>query len=247
MVYHILNGDALIDRFLSSGISGEKIVARECLIEGSLEGDTLPDFWKIRAAFIFEQYADEALYFQNVVSEFDKLLSAPEGSEFNLWFGYDLFCRANMWFVIHLIQSLAVRKKVFLVYPSFLASADIWHDFGTAGTDELKIAFKNRVLCSENDLKLGDDLWDAYKKHDLTKLEALSKSNSPAFPYLEEVCRAHIDRFPPGGKGRPERVLQDIISHSATDFYSVFEEFSKREGVYGFGDLQVKRIYDQLI
>ena len=40
MIYHILNGDALIDRFSATGLKGEMVVARESLIEGDLSGDT---------------------------------------------------------------------------------------------------------------------------------------------------------------------------------------------------------------
>ncbi len=247
MIYHVLNGDALIDRFIASGISGEIAVARECLIDGDLRGDTLPDFWQSRALYLAGTFqAEKETYFKNVVPEFNKLLAAPDGSEFNLWFGYDLFCRANMWFVISLLQSVPVQKKVFVVYPSFLAAADIWQDFGSARAEDLKTAFQNRIEFLEADLKLGTDLWNAYKNNDFSKLEKLSSSSSPCFPYLKEVCKAHIDRFPLSGKGRPEQILEDIIHHTGPDFYSVFREFSKREGIYGFGDDQVKQIYDKL-
>ena len=37
---HILNGDALLDRF-PFGIEGEKIIMRECLIDGNIKGDNL--------------------------------------------------------------------------------------------------------------------------------------------------------------------------------------------------------------
>lgn len=247
MTFQILNGDALTDRFRASGIPGEIVVVRECLIEGTLEGDPLADFWQNRADYIFGTYhADPEMYFKDVVAEFNRLLAAPNNSEFNLWFGYDLFCRANMWFVMHLLYSLSITKKVFIVNPSFLAPADIWQDFGTAGAEDFEIAFKNRVSCSDSDLKLGDDLWKSYKNNDLKKLETLSKTESISFPYLSEVCKAHIDRFS-DETGGPKRVLKEIISDTGTDFYAVFSEFSKRAGVYGFGDLQVKRIYDELV
>ncbi|MBD0333673.1 MAG: DUF1835 domain-containing protein, partial [Chitinophagaceae bacterium] len=40
MTYHILNGDALIGGFSATGLKGKMVVARECLIEGDLTGDT---------------------------------------------------------------------------------------------------------------------------------------------------------------------------------------------------------------
>jgi len=31
------------------------------------------------------------------------------------------------------------------------------------------------------------------------------------------------------------------------DFGPVFREFTKRESIYGYGDLQVKRLFDELL
>jgi hypothetical protein len=79
-------------------------------------------------------------------------------------------------------------------------------------------------------------------------LKKLSKIESACYPYLAEVCEAHIDRFPPEGKkGRPERVIEDIVHNVSDDFATVFREFFEREGVYGFGDAQLKQLYDKVI
>lgn len=44
------------------------------------------------------------------------------------------------------------------------------------------------------------------------------------------------------------QALQQIIDELGTEeFTLVFREFCKREGIYGFGDLQVKRLYDELL
>jgi hypothetical protein len=65
---------------------------------------------------------------------------------------------------------------------------------------------------------------------------------------LDEVCQAHIDRFPEDqSSGRPERLVEELIQTHSTDFNKVFSEFSEREGIYGFGDLQLKTIYDKLM
>ena len=249
MIYHILNGDALVDRFSATGLKGEMVVARECLIEGDLSGDTLDAFYQTRANYLAAAYGENQKdYFKEVAREFDKLKAAPNPSEFNLWFGYDLFCRANMWFVISLLQSLTIQKQIFVVYPYYLKGRDIWQDFGNANPDKLVFCFHHRVLFTNKDLQLADELWKAYKNSDLARLSQLSKQQSDCFPYLEEVCQAHIDRFPTQNtKSRPEKVVEELLADVHIDFPTVFNEFFKREGVYGFGDLQVKRIYDKLL
>lgn len=119
MTYHILNGDCLAHTFPNAKLPGEIIVARECLIEGDLHGDSLDEFLKTRASYIRMTYQEQNRYYTEVAKEFEKLINAPDNSEFNLWFGYDLFCRANMWFIISLLHDLQIHKNVFVVYPSF--------------------------------------------------------------------------------------------------------------------------------
>ncbi len=131
MIYHILNGGSLAESFPSANLDGEIIVDREALIEGDLQGTDLAEFWKTRAAYIGIPTAE---YYDKVVTEFDKILNAPDNSEFNLWFEFDLFCQVNMWFVLSLIADLPIRKTVYAVYSSFLPRDDknFWNAFGPA-------------------------------------------------------------------------------------------------------------------
>jgi hypothetical protein len=247
MIYNILNGDSLAYSFPDAKIEGEIIVVREGLIDGELSGDNLHDFWQSRARYMGITATE---YHNSVVKEFEKIMNAPGNSEFNLWFEYDLFCQVNMWFVISVINSLSIKKKVFAVYTSYLdkTSKQFWNGFGPAKSDELKVCYATRIPLSEEDLNFGQELWNAYKNGDLEELTNLSKQQSPAFPYLEEVVKAHVDRFPKdGSKGRPEKVIEDITKNISADFHKVFEEFWKRESIYGFGDIQVKSLYDKVM
>jgi hypothetical protein len=247
MIYNILNGDSLAYSFPDAKIEGDIIVVREGLIDGDLSGNDLQDFWHSRAKYLG---LAEAEYHDTVVSEFEKIMKAPDDSEFNLWFEYDLFCQVNMWFVISIINSLSIKKKVFAVYTSYLdkTSKQFWNGFGAANSDELKVCYANRISLSEADIHLGQDLWKAYKNGNLDELTNLSKYQSFAFPHLQEVVKAHIDRFPKDGtKGRPEKVIEDIAKNISTDFHKVFKEFWNRESIYGFGDTQLKSLYDKVM
>ncbi|WP_153799497.1 DUF1835 domain-containing protein [Foetidibacter luteolus] len=247
MVYHILNGDALAYSFPEANIEGDIVVIREGLIDGDLSGDNPQDFWQSRANYMG---VPEAEYYNNVVKEFEKLMDAADGCELNLWFEYDLFCQVNMWFVVSLINSLPIERKVYAVYTSHLdkTSKFFWNGFGPANADELKICYARRILLNEADMHLGDELWKAYKKGNLEVLTNLSKKQSSAFPYLQEVVKAHVDRFPKDGeKGRPEKVIEEIIQNGSNDFGNVFKEFWSRESIYGFGDTQLKHLYDKVM
>jgi hypothetical protein len=247
MICNILNGDALAYSFPEAKIEGDIIVAREALIDGDLSGNDLQAFWHSRAKYMGLTEAD---YHSKVASEFEKIMNVPNDSEFNLWFEYDLFCQVNMWFVISIINTLPVKKKVYAVYTSYLDrnSKHFWNGFGPANASQLQVCFADRILLSDADLQLGQELWIAYKDNNFEELIRLAKNQSRSFPYLHEVVKAHIDRYPKdGANGRPEKVIEDITKNISTDFQKVFEEFWNRESIYGFGDTQLKHLYDKVM
>jgi hypothetical protein len=70
---------------------------------------------------------------------------------------------------------------------------------------------------------------------------------SPCFRQLAEVCQAQLDRISADpNERRPEKVILELLAKGITDFDTLFSEFSKREGVYGFGDLQVRGLLESL-
>lgn len=246
--YHILNGDCLADQLKQAKINQDFIICRECLIDGNLHAANLTEFWTIRAEFIAETCnisTDE--YFSKTVSEFEKINNLPDNSEVCLWFENDLFCQTNMWFVISILAKNPTLK-IFRVLPLVENETDLWKGFGIANAEKLEQAYNSRIRFKIKDIELGSGLWVSYQNDDLNRLKELSKNESDCFEYLEEVCQAQIDRFPLDKTlGRPDRVVKEIIDTTPAEFQLVFSAFSNREGIYGFGDLQLKKIYDRQI
>lgn len=247
-IHHIVNGDCLADQLRQTKINENFIICRECLIEGNVDAHSLSDFWKIRAAFLADTYKISVEeYFSRTVSEFEKLNNLPENSEVCLWFENDLFCQTNMWFVISLLAKYP-SISIFRIFPRVDSIADTWKGFGMATPEQLEQAYLSKIKFSSRDIELGVNLWNAYQVDDFEKLKEWSKSKSDCFAFLEEVCQAHIDRFPMGQHlGRPDRAVKEIIDNTSTEFEVVLSAFSEREGIYGFGDLQVRNIYARLM
>jgi hypothetical protein len=246
MTYHILNGDCLAEQTEQANIQGEVIVCRECLIDGDLTGDTLAQFWETRAKHIAENYDTTTEdYYHKCVREFEKIMKLPEGSEIYLWFENDLFCQANMWFILSLIKNTS--STIYRVFPMISHPSDLWKGFGISSAEMLQQAFEAKIKFTKEDIELGSNLWSAYKTADFKKLKELSEQQSSCFQHLDEVSQAHIDRFPTDKSiGRPEKAVKEIMENTSKDLKIVFAEFSEQQGIYGFGDSQVKNIYDKL-
>jgi hypothetical protein len=237
MILHVLPGDAIVEKFEASGLDGEVGVCREALVDGDLSGGTLPEFWETRARSLG---SDDAGYHEKVVREFNKLTALQSGSEINLWFEYELFCQTNMWFCLDLIGN--TTADVYRVAPVTLSEDKVWDGFANLDVDDLRRCFDSRVKLTAHDLELGSNLWSAYKSGDMSELEQLSHSKSPAFPMLREVCVAAIER-----ESRPKAIVTEIVDAGKSEFGDVFREFKARAGVYGYGDTQVKKIWQDLV
>lgn len=234
---HILTGDSLAHTFQGSGIEGDIIVSREALIDGDVSGDALQEFWKTRAAHIKATYGeDEEKYFKDVAAEYEKVFNLSPSDEVYLWFEYDLFCQVNMWFVLHLLNEKGLTE-IYRVTPVVRDENDLWKGFGYLPAEDLQKCFDSRVKFTKDDITLGVHLWEAYRKEDLGKLDELSNAESECFPHLKEVCAAEIERK---RDMRPQKTLRKIADEGITDFKEVFTRFAETEGIYGFGDLQVK-------
>lgn len=240
---HILNGDALREQF-PKAIQGEIIVARECLVDGNLEGVSLADFFTTRAQFLSKNYGgSEKEYYTKVVSEFEKIQRIPKDSTIYLWFEDDLFCQVNFWFVAHLIESSNRAYEVYLVRPKAYSP----YSFGRLNRTELIEVYEQKVALLE--LPTIASLWRSYRTNDLETLESIAQTLASKHPFILPAVQAHIQLTPTKGHvDRPTQTLLTIMETLQTkDFGSVFQEFCKREAIYGFGDLQVKRIFNRLL
>lgn len=245
-VYHILNGDALKSQFPST-VKGELIVARECMVDGSVSGSTPEEVFKTRARFMCSAYPDitEQTYNDKTISEFDKMKSIPDQAEVNLWFEDDLFCQVNLWFVIYFLNFYHVRATYYLVR----SSAGLALGFGGMSKEELITAFQNRQLLTPESIDELSKFWSLFQGDYLEAMQHLAMSLASDFPFLTPAIEAHIHRIPSADfPGRPKQALIDIMKElNTTSFGKIFRAFTTRESIYGFGDLQVKRLYDELM
>lgn len=243
--YQILNGDALKQRFPQS-IDGEIIVARECLVDGNVQGNNFESLMKNRASFISQYPACTSEdYRLNTIPEFKKIIELTATSEINCWFEDDLFCQVNFWYVLFLLSQQPRHNALFLVRPN----AGNEYSFGHMSDAELEIAFKNRMPISREHLAILGQLWPSYQINDHSKLMQIAKFFNVEFPFLLPAVNAHIARSPDeSGLGYPERVLLEIINEQETPTFSAaFRAFHQKMAIYSFGDLQVKAMYDRLM
>ncbi len=237
---HILNGDALKEQFPKEKIPGELVVARECMVQGPVYAESLEELYEVRANYLTEAFGSAD--YSDTIKEIEKIV-AIENGEVNLWFEEDLFCQVNLWFICSLIFSKDI--KVNLVIPK----DSLRYGFGGLSQPELVSAFENRLQLTPINVNQFAILWFAYRKDHIERLLKVGVQMFSDFPFVMNAIEAHFERQSRDGKpGKPEQIIRDIIKEKSTkDFGVVFREFCERAPIYGYGDLQVKRIFDQII
>ena len=241
---HILNGDTLASQFPES-IPGEKIIVRECLIDGPVKADSLEEFWRIRSLFINENYPDSSDldYSKLSVSEFQKILNLPPDSKIYCWFEEDLFCQFNLWFVIYLLRNNPC--DVFLVLPN----ADSPYHFTNLSEVDLVDSFESKsqfLNCKEREIM--ETLWHHFQNEEIFEALQIGELFNERLAFLKKSIEAWRDMIPVGDyPGKPKATLLEIQNDLQTEeFEPIFTEFQKRLPIYGFGDLQVKRLLKEM-
>jgi hypothetical protein len=243
---HILNGDSLLQHFPHQ-IAGDKLVMRECLMDGpvkaSLEQD-LDLFYKERVSYLSALVGEEIsqeMYGREVGILFEKIQSLIDHTDILLWFEHDLFCQVNSWFSLWLIsKNRSQYNHIWMVHPK----SETPYSFSAHTTEELVIAFEHAQPVT--DLDQLAQLWPAYCNQDNQNLVTLAQTLQSTYPFLLPAVRAHLDRQEtPANPGRPLQSLKQIIQSSPeASFGEIFQEFSRREDIYGMGDLQVKKLLE---
>ena len=247
MVYQILNGDNLATQLKETALAGDTIIFREALMEGPVQGSVLEEFLKGRSDYFSAGYSvSYEMYMRNSVAEIGKILSIPDDAEVNLWFGNDLFCQVNMWFILSLSGDFE-KRIYYRIFPPDSDGFGTCNGFAITGQSLLNDMCQSRVKFKMQDLRIATDLWRAFQGDGFSKLREIAKGESSGFRYLKEVVEAHIDRFEANGKpGRLELVLSELSKKHSGDFNLIFAEFTKREPIYGFSDLQVKAMLTRI-
>lgn len=191
MTYHILNGDALHERWPNT-LPGEARIMRECLVDGEIpQTNVLDDFLAARAIILAEQYPQIPLKFyeEEVKPEIMEILALPPEAEIYLWFEDDLFCQVNFWFLLARLHQCGC-KNLYLVRP--LPHSP--YSFAHLHNEELETAFRKRIAlgaCPELFL-----LWDAYQRNEHQKLQQLAAQLENTLPFVAQAIAAHLARFP---------------------------------------------------
>ena len=247
---HITNGDSLTDKMSRLNLPGEVVIWREMLCEGQTVQEVgSQEFIAKRKEFLETCYDIPASdYDIKFVSELEKLAQAKDYEEIILWFEFDLFCHINMISAISFLFQQNIHKPIYLVCSKRLKGEEKLQGLSQLSDKELLNHFEHKILLNEDDLELAELVWKLYCGNNPLRLKPEIKKTSN-FEYLSSCLRAHIERFPnikSGLNSLEANFLKIITSHTISSHNQLLGYSLEYQGYYGYGDIQMLRIIDNL-
>ncbi|WP_142786175.1 DUF1835 domain-containing protein [Changchengzhania lutea] len=247
-ILHITNGDSLTSCLRDLDFPGEILTWEEMLCEGpTLEYIYTNKFLDLRKSF-FSSYYDIELDVTKIKQEIDKLNHPEHYSEIVLWFEYDLFCHINMVAVITLIHQKKIKLPISLVCSGRTVGSKNLKGLSDLSQDQLENHYNSKVRLTEDDISLAKNVWRIYCGIDHNLFKPLIMQSS-SFKYLSNCLKAHLERFPDSKTGLnilETNILKIVKDSAITSRHHLLGYALNYQGYYGYGDLQLSRMIDNL-
>lgn len=227
-IYNIVNGDHL-KNLLEKDYSN-LLVMREALMQGPIQETDINSFFEKRALFISNEYkaCTKEKYLEGM-DEFHKIKKIEDGAEINLWFGKDVFCQINFWFLINFQQEKFDTNDFYLISPKEC------QDCSFTNKEKRVVSFEKKLLISKKELKIFSKLWNLFVNKQYLKIQEEIQKIESKYTFIKETVEAILNM------GKVEEEIQKL-STEEKDFYKLFDKVSKTYSIYGYGDLQIKYI-----
>ena len=245
---HITNGTHLSDYLKELDFREPILTWQEMLCEGpTIAAINSSEFFKLRSTFL-KDYYDIEVDERDLAAELNKLDPSQPYDEIVLWFEYDLFCHINMLGVINLIHQREIHSQLSLVCSGRVAGEKSLKGLSELKPDQLLTHYEQRIELTQDDKELAIALWRTYCGTDHNILKPYITKAS-GFKYMGNCLKAHLQRFPDqkSGLGALEsNILKLIRDYEIKSVHHLLGYALNYQGYYGFGDIQMERIINQL-
>lgn len=247
-ILHITNGNAFTNVLKELEIKGDILTWQEMLCEGpTIAHIDSEDFIKVRQQFLSDFYNIE-INVDELKKELNKLNDVSDYTEIVLWFEYDLFCHINMLGVMSLLHQKGINLPLYLVCSGRIEGEKNLKGLSELTPQQLYKHYEERIELTDEDRDLSISLWRTYcgKDHNLFKPYIVQKSS---FKYLSNCLKAHLRRFPDSKTGLSvleKNTLEIVRDNDIKSKHHLLGYVLNYQGYYGFGDLQLERMIQQL-
>lgn len=249
---HIHNGDSSANVLKESGLKGEHLAWREALIAGPTPQNLSAADWRnVRSLHLAEAYElDPQASALDLLEQERALAKFSQHEEVVLWFEHDLFCQLHLIYLLQWFakQELGRTKLSLICLDSFPGIKD-FRGLGQLSPSQMASLFDARRELSGLQFDLAGAAWQAYCAPAPLELQKIINTETSCLPFLKRALLKHLARFPStvNGLGRVENEALKLINDGYLEFARLFDEFGRREPIYGLGDFQFRNELKRMV
>src|SRR5947209_16169428 len=177
---HIHNGESSAGTLKQSSVPGEIFSFQDALIGGPTPAGLRGEDWRrVRSHHLSESYGvDLAECERSLLNQDQTLASFSDHDEVVLWFEHDLFCQANLLYLLDWFAARELGKtKLSLICIGEFRGVEKFRGLGELNADQLASLFDTRHEVTAAVTKLATAAWQAYCSPDPTAIERLMSTD----------------------------------------------------------------------
>ncbi|HKR59163.1 MAG TPA: DUF1835 domain-containing protein, partial [Pyrinomonadaceae bacterium] len=238
---HILNGGSTEALLAQTSVAGSRFSFKDVLIAGPAPAVNDSEWRRVRVDYLAKAYGIEFDDCEaDLLRQEEVFASSSEHDEVTLWFESDLFCQANLLYVLDWFAHKDVATRLSLICIGEFPGRPNFRGLGELNPPELASLFDQRIPVSPEQLELATRGWQAFRSPDPRALERLTQTETDVLPFLNGALRLQLARFPStrNGLNLIESKALQLIDNGFVRFGDLFPRFIDAEPLYGFGDWQ---------
>ena len=239
---HVLNGDATRGVLRHTDVPGESTVWADVLHDGPTRTGLTPAAWRaMRARYGAGRGFGVAEELEQLLAEWDAGLDSwREFDEIVFWFEHDLFDQTLLIRHLHWLSRSADPSRFRLICIGSFEGHERFSGLGELNPQELATVFPGRARISDQEIRTGVELWEAFCSGDPRSLARLVlRRDTGALPFASGALRRHLEDFPGVGDGlsRTERQILTAVAQRAATAPEIFVATQQMEERIYMGDL----------
>jgi hypothetical protein len=240
---HLISGESILGTLKETSVPGDKLSIDDILMEGPVIGGLQSESsWNQRAEYLERYFTIPKSDYLSGKANCDRILQdSLSQDEIILWFEFDLFCQANLLYLLNWYASREMnRTRLTLVCP------DVF--LGELPAENLEPLFPARVEITLAAKQTAQRAWQAFSSDDPRAIEQFFLSDSSSLPFLAPALRGHLERFPSktNGLGLIGQKTLEVLNEGPLAFRKLFPRVNSTPEIrrYGIGDLTLQSYLD---
>ncbi|WP_339244454.1 sigma-70 family RNA polymerase sigma factor [Paenibacillus sp. FSL F4-0243] len=250
-VLHIVNGDVVGEKLRQGIVKGDVLVWREVYSHGPVflePGEQ--NNRSVRAHYLEQTMGIPQKEFIQISKEQEKILADfHKYDEVVLWFEHDLFDQTMLCYLLHWFSKQKKGStKLSLLCIGEYPGIELFRGLGQLSVEQMETLSGTWKLIGDKELKVGQELWEAYVSPNPESLQQLLTKDTSALPFAYDAFIAHLSRFPStsNGLGIVEQMTLEMIHAGINSPYGLFKNVGDKLHILGMGDLQYWHILRQM-